>query len=72
VAIGGHGHGGDAVLDAQGVDELAIQDIPETDSLVTTARGNVATVASKVQGVDILLVAAEDVLDGTRSNIPDL
>lgn len=72
VAIGRHGHGSDTVLDAQGVDELAIQDIPQTNSLVTTARGNVATVASKVQGVDILLVTAEDMLDGACSNIPNL
>lgn len=72
VTIRGHGHRGDAVLDAQGVDELAIQNIPKTDSLVTTARSNVATVAGKVQGVDVLLVTAEDVLDGTCSNIPDL
>jgi hypothetical protein len=72
VTVGGHSHRGDAIFDAQGVNKLAIQDIPQTDSLVTTARGNIATVAGKVQRVDILLVAAEDMLDGACSNIPNL
>jgi hypothetical protein len=72
VTIGRHGHRGDAVLDAQSVDELAIENIPQTDSLVTTARSNVTTVAGKVKRVDILLVAAEDMLDGACSNIPNL
>jgi hypothetical protein len=72
VTIGRHGHRGDTVLDAQSVDQLAVEDIPQTNGLVTTARSNVTTVAGKVQRVDILLVAAEDMLDGACSNIPNL
>lgn len=65
VAIGRHSHRGDAILDAKGVDELAIENVPQTHGLVPTARGNVTAVAREVQGVDVLLVAGEDVLDRT-------
>lgn len=71
-AIGGHGYSSDTILDAESVDELAIEDIPQTDSLVSTARGDEATIASKVQRVDVLLVSTEDVLDGARVDIPNL
>ena len=72
MSIGGHGHGGNTVLDAQSVDKLAIQDIPKTDGLVTTARSNVTTIAGEVERVNVLFVTAEDVLDGARSNVPNL
>ena len=59
-------------FDAEGVDELAVQDVPETHGLVPTARGNVATVAGEVEGVNILLVAGEDVFDRAVGDIPYL
>jgi hypothetical protein len=71
-AIGGHGHSSDTILNAQGVDKLAIENVPQTNGLVTTARGDEAAVTSKVQGVDILLVSTEDVLDGACVDVPNL
>ena len=71
-AVGGHRNGSNTIFDAQSVDKLAIENIPQAHSLITTARGNETAVTSKVQRVDILLVSTEDVLDGARINIPDL
>jgi hypothetical protein len=72
VAVGRHGNRGDAILNAEGVDELAVKNIPKTHGLVSTARSDVTSVVGEVEGVDILLVTAEDILDGARGNIPDL
>ena len=71
-AIGGHGYSSNTILDAEGVDKLAIENIPQTNSLVSTTRGDEATITSKVQRVDVLLVSTEDVLDGARVDIPNL
>lgn len=71
-AIGGHGYSSNTILDAEGVDKLAIENIPQTNSLVPTARGDEATITSKVQRVDVLLMSAEDVLNGARVDIPNL
>jgi hypothetical protein len=71
-AIWRHSHGGDTIFDAEGVDKLVFNDIPEADGLVPAARGNVPAVACKVEGVDILLVASENVLDAPRTNVPNL
>lgn len=72
VAIRRHRHRGHAILDAQSVDQLALHDIPKSHSLVAAAGCDVPTISGEVKGVDILLVAAEDVLDGSRSDIPNL
>lgn len=72
VAIGRHRYRGHAVLDAQSVDQLALHDIPESHGLVAATGRDVPTISGEVKGVDILLVAAEDVLDGSRSDIPNL
>jgi hypothetical protein len=71
-AIRRHGHSSDAILNAKSVDKLAIENIPETNSLISTARGDESTVASKVQRVDVLLVSTEDMLDGTLVDVPNL
>lgn len=71
-AIGGHGHGGDTIFNAQSVDKLTIENIPQAHSLVTTARSNETAVTSKVQRVNILLVTTKDVLNSARVDIPNL
>jgi hypothetical protein len=71
-AIWRHGHGGDTIFDAKGVDKLVFNDIPKADGLVPATRGNVPAVACEVERVDILLVASEDVLDAPRTNVPNL
>ena len=48
VTIRRHGNGSHTVFNAQGVDQLAVQDIPEAHGLVSTTGRNVATVASEV------------------------
>lgn len=70
--IGRDGDGGDTILDAEREDVLTGLDIPETNSSVATARSDSATIASEVQGVDVLLVSRKGVSDGSRSDIPDL
>lgn len=67
-----HGHSSDTILNAKGVDKLAIENIPKAHGLVSTARGDESTVASKVQRVDVLLVSTEDMLDGALVDIPNL
>jgi hypothetical protein len=72
VAIRRHSDGRDSIFNAKSVDKLAIKNIPKTHSLVSTARGDVSAVAGEVQGVDVLLMSREDVLDGACVDIPDL
>lgn len=72
VTIWGHSHGGHTVFDAQGVDQLAIQDIPKANSLVSTTGCNVPTIASEVKRVDILLVTGKDMLDRPGIDVPNL
>lgn len=72
VTVGRHGDCGDTILNAQSVDQLAIQDIPKAHGLVATSRSNVAAVTSEVKGVDILFMSGEDVLNRAGSNIPNL
>lgn len=67
-----HSHRGDTVFNAEGVYELALQDIPQAHRLVPTTRGDVATVASIIKGIDVLFMSSKDVLDGSSSNIPNL
>lgn len=67
-----HSHCGDTVFNAEGVYELALQDIPQAHRLVPTTRGNVATVSSIVKGIDVLFMSGKDMLDGSSSNIPNL
>lgn len=72
VAVRRHGHSGHAVFDAQSVDQLAIQNIPKTNSLITTAGSDVPPVTSEIKRVDILFMSSEDVLDRSSGNIPNL
>ena len=63
MSIRRHGNCGNTIFDAECVDKLAFQDVPKAYSLVATARGNIAAIASKVERVDILLVSGEYMLD---------
>lgn len=72
VAIGRHGNRSDTVLNAQPEDQCAIQKVPEPHRLVPASGGDVPSIHSKVQGVDILFVARENMLDGASGNIPHL
>jgi hypothetical protein len=70
--VGGDGDRSDTVLDGEVGDLLVPLQIPQANTAITTTRSNDLAVAGKVQGVDILLVAGELVLDLARVDIPDL
>lgn len=72
VAIRRHGNSGHTILNAEGVHQLAIKDIPETNRLITTARCDVSSVASKVERVNVLLVPAENMFDRPGRDVPNL
>lgn len=72
VTIGRHGHRSHTIPNAESVHELAVENIPQTNCLVTATRRDVPSVAGEIEGVDVLLVSRENVLDGTGSNIPNL
>ena len=65
-------HGGDAVFDLQREDALVLLDVPEADGAVAGAGGDVTSVGSKVQAVDVLFVAGELVTDDLVCDVPDL
>lgn len=69
--IGGDGHGGDTILNAERHDVVATLDIPQADRAVTTSRCNSAAILGKVKGVDILLVTSECVADLARGDVPN-
>lgn len=72
LGVGRDRDGGDAIFDRQRQNAAASLNIPKPDGAVSTARGNGATVTSKVQRVDILLVTRKLGSDLLRCNIPDL
>ena len=67
-----HSDCGNAILNAKSIDELTVEDVPKTNSLIATSRRNVTTIASKIERVNILFMAGEDVLDRTGRDIPNL
>jgi hypothetical protein len=71
-AVGRYGNGGHTIFNAEDQLLLAIHNVPQADSLVATARSNITSIASKIERVDILLVAREDVFNCTGSNVPNL
>lgn len=70
--VGGDGHGGDTVLNGEVGDLHVGLEVPETDTAIATTGCNDLAVPGKVQGVNVLLVSSELVLDGAGSNVPDL
>lgn len=67
-----HGNGSNPVFNAQSVHEMTFENIPKAHRLVTATRRNKTSVARIIEGVDILFMSAEDVLDCSGGNIPDL
>lgn len=72
VAVRRDGNGGDAVFDLQGEGALRLLHVPDADGAVAGAGGDDAAVARPVQGVDVLVVAAEGVADHAGVDVPDL
>lgn len=72
LGIGGDGNGSNAILDAESEDVLSSLNIPQTNSSVSTARGDGAAITSKVQGVNVLFVTSKGDFDGSSSDVPDL
>lgn len=70
--VWGDGNGGDTVFDREVCNLLVPLEIPQADAAVSTAGSNDLAVAGKVQGVDVLLVASELVLDLAAVDVPHL
>lgn len=64
--------GSDSIFDLESQDLTISFDIPDADGMVAAARSDVAAVAGKVEGVDVLFVAGEGVTDRTTLNVPYL
>jgi hypothetical protein len=47
-------------------------DIPQANGLVSTARGDMATVSGEIQGIDILFVTGEDISNLFGLDVPNL
>jgi len=71
-AVWGDGYGGHAVFDLEGQDALVLLDVPESDRAVAGAGCDVAAVGGEVEGVDVLVVAREGVVDGLGGDVPYL
>jgi hypothetical protein len=69
--VGGDGDGSDAVFDREVCDLAVGLEIPEADTAVARSGSDDPSVASKVQGIDVLLVTSELVLDGTSLDVPN-
>jgi hypothetical protein len=53
-------------------DALVLLDVPESDCAVAGTRGDVTSIGSEVERVDVLFVTRELVKDALGGNIPDL
>jgi hypothetical protein len=69
--VGGDGDGSDAVFDREVCDLAVGLEIPEADTAIARSGSDDPSVASKVQGIDVLLVTSELVLDGTSLDVPN-
>lgn len=70
--IGGNGHGRDTILNRQRQRVGTILNVPKSDGSVARAGSDRASVASKVERVNVLLVTVEVVANGSRVDIPHL
>ena len=71
-SVWGDGDGGDAIFNAENEYLLADVNVPETDGLVATARGDVSAVTREIERVDVLFVTGKDVPDFLGLDIPNL
>ena len=72
LSIGGDGHRRDAILNSEGQVAEARLQIPDPDGAIATAGCNGASVAGKVERIDVLVVARERGADLPGLDIPDL
>lgn len=70
--VGGDSDGSDAVFDVEGEDASVLLNVPQPDSAVARAGGNVAAIRGEIQGVNVLLVTRELVENLLGRDIPDL
>lgn len=72
LGVGGNGNSCNTILDSQSEGVSALLDIPETNGSISTARCNRATIAGKVERVNVLLVTGEGIANRSRLNVPNL
>lgn len=70
--VGRDSDGSDAVFDVEGENASVLLNVPQPDSAVARAGGNVATIRGEIQGVNVLLVTRELVENLLGRDIPDL
>lgn len=68
--VWGNGNSGDTIFDREVGDLFVPLQVPEADAAITTAGRDDLAVAGEVEGVDVLLVAGELVLDLAALNVP--
>ena len=61
-----------SVLDLKIEHGLALLHVPQSNAAVAAARRDIVAGSSKIQGINVLLMAREDLLDRSRLDIPDL
>lgn len=64
------GNGCDTILNGEGKNNLSSLDIPNTDGAIPGTGSNMTTIASKVERVNVLVVARESVCNLALSNVP--
>jgi hypothetical protein len=69
---GRNGYRCNTVFDGKTKDFSVLFNVPDANSMITTAGGNLPAVACKVEGVDVLLMSGKGSSYGTALNVPDL
>lgn len=72
LSVRGDGNSRNAILNSEDARANTLLNIPESHGSVATSGRDSATIASKVEGVNVLLVTVEAVADRARLDVPDL
>lgn len=72
LGVRGDGNSRNAILNSEDARANALLNIPESYGSVAASRCDSATITSKVEGVNVLLVTVEAVADRARLDVPDL
>ena len=72
LCVGGDGDGRDTVFNGQGQCICPLFDVPKSNRSVAAAGGDRSAIPSKVEGVNVLLVAREMIANRSLCNIPNL
>lgn len=67
-----HGDCRHSIFNGESVEKLALEDIPKAYSLVTAAGSDIPSIAGIVEGVNVLFVAGENMLDCSSGDVPNL